>query len=447
VDITRVRLEKIRQFRNLDISFRRDIDGEPRSWTVLLGDNSTGKTTLMRCIALGLCDESSAAGLVRERKGGFVRRRAKEGFIYIELLDDHGNTWTIVTLLTKFPRTGERVRQRIHSKPIDFVRKMSSKELKKESATPEEFPWQSLFISAYGAGRTPDGREEYEEYRNIDAVYTLFQYEQPLQSPELAWRRMLDWARHHPRRGNSRTSERKANQRIKNMLREVLVLKDDEDVDLKPEGIRVSGPGYSVPLSSHADGYKSTTNWVLDLLSWRLLFNRGLDPKTMKGIVLVDEIEQHLHPRWQRHIITKLKDQFPCIQFIVSSHSPLCVAGAADLDDADCQLISLVREDNRIFHRVCDLPMGLRADQILTAEQYFNLSETRNPIAGNKVNRYRELFRKEKLSTAEKREYERLRTYIDSVAPEIGLIAEEYKVKRDLEELLNQLSEYDTQER
>ena len=62
--IRRVKLTNIRLFRELDISFVDKSDGLKR-WTILLGDNATGKSTLLRCIAIGLCDESGAASLVR----------------------------------------------------------------------------------------------------------------------------------------------------------------------------------------------------------------------------------------------------------------------------------------------------------------------------------------------------------------------------------------------
>jgi len=432
MNITRLKLEHIRQFRDIDLSFRA-ATGMPRKWTVLLGDNATGKTTLLRSLAFGLCDESSAAGLVRERKVGFVRERTKEGVVYIELLDKAGRTWTIKTELTRLKLTGERVRQTVYDLPIDAIK------ANPKGVDPDKFPWKALFIAGYGAGRTPDGREEYESYRNIDAVYTLFQYEQPLQSPELAWRRLLAQARRNPRRGDSDTAEKAANQRIKDLLRHVLVLPEGEDISLEPNSIKVTGPGYSIPLTAHADGYKATTGWVLDLIAWRMLFNRGLNPKTMTGIVLLDEIEHHLHPRWQRYIVGRLREQFPRVQFIVTTHSPLCVAGCADLSPNECQLIGLARRGGSIGARVLPLPSGYRADQILTAEGYFDLTDTRNPATGDKVTKYLALFRKHSRDQREEAEFRKLRRFVLRNVPDMAQFEEERQVRDDLSKLINEL--------
>lgn len=430
--LRRLRLESIRQFRELDLSFVKQ-GGAPYEWTIILGDNGTGKTTLLRTLAIGLCDESSAAGLVRERKSGFVPRRSKEGTILIEVSD--GDTWTIETQLTELKRTGERVRQRVFDQPLDAILPLSDRQRDRRKIPADEFPWHRLFIVGYGAGRTPDGREEYETYRNVDAVYTLFQYDQPLQSPELAWRRLLATARSR----KSPRAESNADRRIRELLREILVLKDDEDVRLESGGIRVTGRGTSIPLSAHADGYKATTNWVLDLISWRLLFNRGLDPKTMTGIVLIDEIEQHLHPRWQRYIIDRLHVQFPRVQFIATTHSPLCVAGAAELTDDECQLLSFSRTEKRIRSKRVELPRGYRADQILTAERYFDLDDTRDPTTSERLDRYRELFRKQTQSEPERREFLELRSFVKRTMPDIAQFEEERRVRDELRELLKQI--------
>ena len=70
--IKKIVLENIRCFKHAEIDFQSD--QEPYYWTVLLGDNGVGKTTLLRSIAMGLSDTSSAAGLLRELPGPFIRR-------------------------------------------------------------------------------------------------------------------------------------------------------------------------------------------------------------------------------------------------------------------------------------------------------------------------------------------------------------------------------------
>ncbi|MCF6285995.1 MAG: AAA family ATPase, partial [Candidatus Hydrogenedentes bacterium] len=315
--ITRVKLENIRGFRELDLSFASPGDSneiEARKWTVLLGDNATGKTTLLKCIAFGLCDESSAAGLVTDKTEAFIRQGEDTGTVYVELEDrnpeiEQPTYWTIRTCLTKQSSTGEQVEQKVFDRRIEDLKNDT------KPISSQNFPWKSLFVAGYGAGRIPEGSAKSpDKYRRIDAVYTIFDYEYSLQDPELTWRRLQDAARHDPLSNTPEKAAKAADEagdQIQKMLRHVLLLNDEGEISLKPSGIIVKGPGYEVPLSSHSDGYKATAVWLLDLLSWRMLNDGGWDPKSMKGIVLVDEVEQHLHPRWQRYIISRLQSQFP----------------------------------------------------------------------------------------------------------------------------------------
>ena len=82
--ITKVVLENVRCFE--DVTLDLEPDGETTMWTVVVGDNGDGKTTLLRSIAMGLCDESSAAGLLRELDGKFVRTGEDEATVKMEVL-------------------------------------------------------------------------------------------------------------------------------------------------------------------------------------------------------------------------------------------------------------------------------------------------------------------------------------------------------------------------
>lgn len=80
-----------------------------------------------------------------------------------------------------------------------------------------------------------------------------------------------------------------------------------------------------------SDGYKIVTAMVADIASRMAEANPDMEnPLMSNGIVLIDEIDLHLHPKWQRTIIDSLSKTFPKIQFIVSTHSPIILSGAMD---------------------------------------------------------------------------------------------------------------------
>ena len=97
---------------------------------------------------------------------------------------------------------------------------------------------------------------------------------------------------------------------------------DTDDLDLlytiKNERVRM-------PLSRLSDGYKCTISLIADIAYRMALLNPQLLGEVTKrtpGVVLIDEIDLHLHPEWQKRILSDLREIFPNIQFIVSTHAP-----------------------------------------------------------------------------------------------------------------------------
>ena len=71
---------------------------------------------------------------------------------------------------------------------------------------------------------------------------------------------------------------------------------------------------------------------VADIASRMAEGNPGIEnPLEASGVILIDEIDLHLHPKWQREILRKLHEVFPNVQFIVTTHSPIILQGASDI--------------------------------------------------------------------------------------------------------------------
>ena len=93
-----------------------------------------------------------------------------------------------------------------------------------------------------------------------------------------------------------------------------------------PEGKR------ELRIEQLSDGFKIITAMVADIASRMAEANPEVEnPLLMSGIVLIDEIDLHLHPKWQRKILRQLRNTFPNVQFIVTTHSPIVLLGALDL--------------------------------------------------------------------------------------------------------------------
>lgn len=97
----------------------------------------------------------------------------------------------------------------------------------------------------------------------------------------------------------------------------------------KSQGLKVElGDGRILPFNSLSDGTRNFFAIIADMAYMCLTLNPHLKERALKeteGVVLIDELDLHLHPEWQRKIINILKDTFPNIQFVVTTHSPFLI--------------------------------------------------------------------------------------------------------------------------
>jgi hypothetical protein len=108
---------------------------------------------------------------------------------------------------------------------------------------------------------------------------------------------------------------------------------------------RVIRNGVALELTQLSDGYQAILVIVLDLmLRYAYLFFEG-DPLAGRALVGIDEIDLHLHPRWQRTVLPQLTALFPNTQFILTTHSPIVVQAAIDRGFA---VLRLAEEDGAV---------------------------------------------------------------------------------------------------
>ena len=374
--ILKLRLKNIKCFKDIELSFE-DGRGDVKNWSLIVGDNGRGKTTVLRSLAAGLCDKGGAFALLSEFQEGFLRRGEKIGSIEICLKDtDKDEEFTVETKI-ELDGKSESISQKIYPDDSNFKR-------------------ERIFAVAYGAGRSVTGTESYEKYALVHSLYTLFNYEHPLQNAELGASRVKlysdeEW------------------ERLKGILKEVLMLEEDDEISLERTGLYVKTRRGKQSFDSLSDGYKSLTSVIIDFLSWNLLYNPDFGLNDLSGIFIIDELEQHLHPRWQRKIVKILSEQFPKVQFICSTHTPICALGLGDLESSWLFKADYVNgySDIAAPFDMRENFRGYRADQILTSS-IFGLPDTRSVSIEDKLNEYRKIYLKEKSKRSKKQE-QRLR--------------------------------------
>jgi hypothetical protein len=156
-------------------------------------------------------------------------------------------------------------------------------------------------------------------------------------------------------------------------------------------------------LEELSDGYRALLAMICDIMAG---LGAGLsDMENALGIVLIDEIGAHLHPRLRMQVVSRMRYIFPRIQFIASTHEPLCLRGLFE-DEVD-----RVRRINGVVSQetISRSPSSYRVDQLLTSE-FFGLETTIDPEIDDQFQHYYHLLRKTKLSDAEIQNREQLRT-------------------------------------
>ncbi len=155
-------------------------------------------------------------------------------------------------------------------------------------------------------------------------------------------------------------------------------------------------------------GYRALIAWMVDLAS-RLFENYpdSPDPLAEPAVVLVDEIDLHLHPKWQRILMSYLGERFPNTQFIVTAHSPLIVQSAPDAN-----IVVLRREgDHVVIDNDVEAIRGWRVDQILTSD-LFDLESARPPQLDALLAERTELLSKPRLTQRDRRRLAELESKI-----------------------------------
>jgi predicted ATP-binding protein involved in virulence len=142
-----------------------------------------------------------------------------------------------------------------------------------------------------------------------------------------------------------------------------------------------------VPLDELSDGYQSVIALATDVLSVFLPVWGNLI-ETAEGIVLIDEIDAHLHPTWKMRIVELLRACFPHVQFITTTHDPLCLRG---LRRGEVMVLQRGAAGRVVAVKDLPSPEGMSVDQLLTSE-HFGLSSILEPGVDALFRRYYRLL-------------------------------------------------------
>jgi len=376
--ITRLILKNVRCYEHLDMSFL-DFDKNEqeigRARTIILGNNGTGKSTILRSIAL-LLSGSSALGELIGNPDKWIKHGENSCNIKATFNAANGEKRHIELMFKK----GDEL-----SQIIDRNRESLS-----QLESSFEYTNRNYLTIGYGVHRRIG--ESHQLFRNenfrANNVSSLFLPNSALY-PFESWVLDLDY-----RRGSEGLMMiEKAINKLLPGITFYKIHKEKRAVLFKSEDGILS-------FDELSDGYQISANWLGDLL-FRItnIYEDRKDPFKARFILLIDEIALHLHPSWQRKIIDSISELFPNAQLIASTHSPFVAQQARDNE-----LFTVIKDEKSksisLFHFESD-PRQLLIHQILMSD-IFGLETDESVLIQGQKNSLRSK-RKEKLAEFKKR--------------------------------------------
>jgi energy-coupling factor transporter ATP-binding protein EcfA2 len=414
-------IANLRSFERQRFSFARGKDA-PYRWVTLLGENGAGKSTVLQALGLLLAGPEGAQTLV-PRPVGWLRNELAPCELHIRIHPGprdpgpreprkrakHLDYTFLVTGRQRLHRAGQ-----VFTEPT--IAGLPSRALTwlREHAFPSnEAGW---FAAGYGAFRRLTRSQQLvvpslEPQARYTNFLTQFNEDEPLATFE-RWMVYLDYVIAKSPRGSTQARRQ----------RELGIAAINR---MLPGGTRFDGVsgegrilfdvgGQKVPTLALSDGYRSVLSLAGDLV-WRLIqaFPQSAQPLHEEGVVLIDELDIHLHPHWQRDLAGWLREQFPALQFIVTTHSPFIAAGAGE----DALTLQLTLEKGVTRVEPVATPAALSVDRILQSEAFGRLSPY-SPRTQQVIDRYDVLIRKGKRrSRAEEKELAGLRAFMQRARP------------------------------
>jgi AAA domain, putative AbiEii toxin, Type IV TA system len=411
--IKRVVLDSIKGFEKADLDFGSGENGYA-GWAVVTGDNGAGKTAFLKAISLALLGPDLARTLIPDLRG-WVTEGRERGTVSVEVRPNHeydktvrgGFPATTFWAELEFTRTGSTW----ELVPTDIFRR------KKRGAFTG--PWATSttgwFALGYGPfrrlyGSSPDAQRLMVIPGRIPRFATLFKEDATLGEVE-EWVKQLMY-----RKLEQREHERKTLEALLALLRDDFLRQGITILDINSDGVWLCDPANRrMTLTDMSEGYRSALAMLMDIFR-HMVDVYGADNLVSEtsegvvvdkpGVVLIDEVDAHLHPAWQREIGFWLKRHFPHVQFIVTTHSPL-VCQAAD--------------QGRIYHLPQPgqgLPFRLQPEEYrkviagnaaeILLTPAFGLEHTRSPRAVEGRRRHAQLRSKQKQIGLDRREKEEL---------------------------------------
>lgn len=338
--ITDIEITDLRSFRGTHSVSLAHSDGSYSGWTVFAGRNGAGKSTLLKAVALsaiGPLASRSLAGVFTD----WVRKGADVGSVATRIaFTENKDSFQTGGRLTKTPFwAGLKWSQSAYGH--DVLERWMDKEIPQRQKIPDRGPWadgpSGWFIAGYGPyrhlGPPPADVIKLSGDPVIARLVNLFNETATLSDA-------VDWLKQvYLRALENRLGAAELKDTVLDILGDGLLPDGSLIKKVDSEGLWIERDGVTMLLEQVSDGYRTVAALVVDILRRIHEAYGTLDASrnelgvmvcAQPGVVLIDEVDAHLHVAWQQKIGFWLTKRFPAIQFLVTTHSPFICQAASD---------------------------------------------------------------------------------------------------------------------
>jgi predicted ATP-binding protein involved in virulence len=337
--IKHLKIENIRAIKKFEMSFPK-----PAGWHVLIGDNGSGKTSIMQSISLALID-ANEINATRQSFEDWLNKNSTNGIIKLDIYrdkkrDGKEDETHLLGALYRF------VNIQNYSKTLELLpgEKPNSVLLYSRFGNDErdvsEYKGnRGWFSVGYGpfrrfAGGNPEDEKLFKSYPQLGAHLSMFGEDVAL-TEVLKWLKDLDYLRLKEKESQNGQDNTIIYENLIKFINKSQFLPHKMTIEgMDTEGVIFKdGNGNRMPVVQLSDGYRSILSLTFELIrqlvrvygAKEVFKDIAQDDMRIKlpGVVLIDEIDAHLHPTWQTRIGDWFTKYFPQLQFIVTTHSPL----------------------------------------------------------------------------------------------------------------------------
>ena len=416
--IESIDIQNYRGIERLHMDFKEGVN-------LLIGNNGAGKTSLLTALSVMLSEP--LLWLAGQLRPGDREKIENDAFQTTSIIGD-----TVVQTVAHYP---VRIEGKINFMGREYV---CCQEKKSESNSVESksSEFQNLFINAIGdqkvqmpllsflrAGRGKALKPKAKTVTlNTGEVERVQGYHGAL-TGELNMQDIQNWCVQMDFTAYQKKQEVREYKAFQNVVSRFASLIDEKSKD--PKVYYSSAAGSIVyfdgtteqPIHQLSAGYQAVLCMVIELAYRAVLLNPILDDVAAgtEGVVLIDEIEMHLHPAWQWKILDALRETFPKVQFIIATHSPIILSSAKDAALYFMKSPSEVFQLNNVYgysiNDVLAIPQGSDYQPKRIAKYY---DEAERILDRGDTNQLNELLRKaENEFINEPRVLEEFRSFVE----------------------------------